>query len=104
MNTIAYLYRIPSRAANVPDRIVIRDHRLDSCPGAWLCAELPLPAGFTALETEYGDGFIVTDTGEAITAVYPGKSLIIDGSAYLGYVNIYAADGRRLIRKRLRWY
>lgn len=99
----AYLYRIPSEFRNVSDRIVIRDHRLSRTPGAWLSAELPLPEGFSVNETKAGDGFIVADTGEVITTVYPGRALVIDGSAYRGDVIVYAADGRELIHKNLKW-
>lgn len=99
----AHLYRIPSHAANISDRIIIRDHPLNSYPGAWLSAELPLPDGFIVGETEAGDGFILTNTGEVITTVYTASGLKIDGTDYLGCVSVRTSDGREVIRKRLKW-
>nr|DAG79903.1 MAG TPA: hypothetical protein [Caudoviricetes sp.] len=100
----AHLYRIPSTYANIPDRIVIRDHALENYPGTWLHAELPLPDGFRALENECGEGFILTAEDEIIKEVFAGQSLIIskDGRAYIGSVS-YGTAKTGEIRQRLRW-
>lgn len=99
----AHLYRIPSTYANVPDEILIRAKPMESFPGHWLHAELPLPETMRAIETEYGDGCLVTDSGEVITSVYPGPNDRIDGSAISGTVTVYGAAGDILLKQKVSW-
>lgn len=100
---IAHLYRIPSTCSNAPDKIIISATERSSYPGTWRHAAFPLPDGWKALDTDFGEGFLLTDSGEAITEVYPTSRLTISGSVYTGFVTVYGGDGRELIRKRLQW-
>lgn len=98
----AHFYRIPSEFRNVEDKIVIKSTPMESYPGEWLHAEASLPDGYRVLETEYGEGFIVTDTGETITTVYAGLPKI-EGSIIRSYVLIYGSTGQILNRLWVEW-
>lgn len=99
---IAHLYRIPSGARNIPDKITIKAHPRGIYPGTWLHAEIELPDFIRVAETEYGDGVLFTQD-EAITKVYIESAERVDGDAIQGTVSIRSASGRVLARCAARW-
>ena len=99
----AYLYLMPSDFANVPDKVMLRGHQLESYSGNWLYGELELPESWKVMESDYGDGFLVTDSGEMIMDVYPNKARRIDGNAIIGEVTVYGAKGNVLLKRRVDW-
>lgn len=99
---IAHLYCIPSCFANTADKIVLHARELSQYPGTWLHAQLELPDGFAVDESEYGD-YIVLPSGEKVWKVYPGHSLEIDGTAYVGKVYIYDRNGHTAFSQSVRW-
>lgn len=70
-----YLYLIPSDFENIPDKVMLRDHQLENYPGNWLFGELGLPESWKVMESDYGDGFLVTDADEIITEIYTTKKM-----------------------------
>lgn len=99
---IAHLYRIPSGARNMPDKIIIKAKARDSFPGTWSHAEIELPDFIQVAETEAGDGFLFTQD-EAITKVYIETAERLDGDALKGTVSIRSASGRTLARCDAMW-
>ena len=102
MTMKAHLYRIPSGFANIDDKIIIKSKPMESHPGEWLYAEISLPEGYQALETEYGEGFIITNTGETIMNVYAGLPKIV-GNTIRSNVFIYGSSGQILKRFWPEW-
>lgn len=100
----AYLYLMPSDFANVPDKVMLRGHQLESYSGNWLYGELELPESWKVMESDYGDGFLVTDSGEMIIDVYPSKERRIDGNAIIGEVTIYGTKGNILLKHAIAWH
>lgn len=99
----AYLYLIPSDFENIPDKVMLRDHQLENYPGNWLFGELGLPESWKVMESDYGDGFLVTDADEIITEIYTTKKRL-KGDLIVSDVSVYDAKGKFLLKQHVIWH
>lgn len=99
----AYLYLMPSDFANVPDKVMLRGHQLESYSGNWLYGELELPESWKVMESDYGDGFLVTDADEIITEVYTTKKRL-KGDLIVSDVSVYDIKGKFLLKQHVIWH
>lgn len=99
----AYLYLIPSDFENIPDKVMLRDHQLENYPGNWLFGELGLPESWKVMESDYGDGFLVTDADEIITEIYTTKKRL-KGDLIVSDVSVYGAKGKLLLKQHVIWH
>ena len=99
----AYLYLIPSDCENIPDKVMHRDHQLENYPGDWLFGELGLPESWKVMESDYGDGFLVTDDDEIITEIYTTKKRL-KGDLIVSDVSVYGAKGKFLLKQHVIWH
>lgn len=99
----AYLYLIPSDFENIPDKVMLRDHQLENYPGNWLFGELGLPESWKVMESDYGDGFLVTDADEIITEIYTTKKRL-KGDLIVSDVSVYSAKGKFLLKQHVIWH
>ena len=99
----AYLYLIPSDFENIPDKVMLRDHQLENYPGNWLFGELGLPESWKVMESDYGDGFLVTDDDEIITEIYTTKKRL-KGDLIVSDVSVYGAKGKFLLEQHVIWH
>ena len=100
----AYLYLTPSDFGNIPDKVVLRDHQMESYSGNWLSGALDLPESWKVMESDYGEGFLVTDTDETITEVYTTQDRQIQGDSIISEVTVYGAKGRVLLKQNIIWH
>lgn len=99
----AYLYLIPSDFENIPDKVMLRDHQLENYPGDWLFGELGLPESWKVMESDYGDGFLVTDADEIITEIYTTKKRL-KGDLIVSDVSVYGEKGKFLLKQHVIWH
>lgn len=99
----AHLYKIPSTYRNISDRIIIQAKPREDYPGTWLHGVIHLPEGYQAIDTDYGEGFILTDTDEAITEIYPGKPGEICGDAIREHLVLRGKTGQVLACFAVEW-
>ncbi len=99
----AYLYLIPSDFENILDKVMLRDHQLENYPGNWLFGELGLPESWKVMESDYGDGFLVTDDDEIITEIYTTKKRL-KGDLIVSDVFVYGAKGKFLLKQHVIWH